>query len=65
MKKLKNKETKTELRRPRRKQLVKNLRLKGRTGYNDYFDQIEIMVNNVEETEVENQIEDLVNILEA
>ncbi len=43
----------------------KELEVEGRTGYNDYFDQIEIMVNNVEQTDVKNQIEDLVNILEA
>lgn len=43
----------------------KELEVEGRTRYNDYFDQIEIMVNSVEEVSVEEKTEELLEIMEA
>jgi replication factor A1 len=41
------------------------LEVEGRTRYNDYFDQIEIMANSVERLEPEEEIEELLDIMEA
>jgi replication factor A1 len=43
----------------------KELQVEGRTRYNDYFDQIEIIANSVEELEPEEQIENLLELMEA
>jgi Single-stranded DNA-binding replication protein A (RPA), large (70 kD) subunit and related ssDNA-binding proteins len=45
--------------------LGKQLRAEGRTRYNDYFDQIEMVINDVEEIEPEQEMDRLVDILEA
>jgi len=43
----------------------KELEISGRTRYNDYFDQIEILANSVDEVESHEQLEDLLEIMEA
>jgi len=43
----------------------KELEISGRTRYNDYFDQIEIIANTVGEVESKEQLEDLLDIMEA
>ena len=43
----------------------KELQAEGRTRYNDYFDQIEIIANSVEELDENEQIENLLNLMEA
>ncbi len=45
--------------------LGKQLRIEGRTRYNDYFDQIEMVVNDVDEVDPDQEIERLVDVLEA
>lgn len=45
--------------------LGKELEVEGRTRYNDYFDQIELMVNSVEEVSTEEKMEELLEIMEA
>lgn len=43
----------------------KELEITGRTRYNDYFGALELMVNDVEEVDAKEQIEDLMEIMEA
>jgi hypothetical protein len=43
----------------------KQLLVQGRTRYNDYFDRLEILANSVEEVEVEDEIERMLEIMEA
>ena len=43
----------------------KELQVEGRTRYNDYFDQIEIIANSVEELDENEQIENLLELMEA
>lgn len=43
----------------------KQLKVKGRARYNDYFGRLEILVNEFEEVEPEEQIEELLDLMEA
>jgi len=43
----------------------KELEVEGRTRYNDYFDQHEIIANSVEELDENKQIENLLELMEA
>lgn len=47
------------------KAIGKEIKLTGRTRYNDYFGKIEILANNFEEVSEDEQIEQLLNIMEA
>lgn len=43
----------------------KEIAVEGRTRHNDYFDSIEILVNNIEQINLEENIEELLEVLEA
>jgi ssDNA-binding replication factor A large subunit len=43
----------------------KQLIIQGRTRYNDYFDRLEVLANSVEESEVDDEIERMLEIMEA
>jgi len=43
----------------------KKLQIRGRTRFNDYFDRLEILANNVEELETDEEIERMLEIMEA
>lgn len=45
--------------------LGKELRIEGRTRYNDYFGTLEIIVNEMESVDVEEELEQLVELMEA
>ena len=47
------------------KVLGKELEVSGRTRYNDYFDQIEIIANSIEEPSEGDQLEELLELMEA
>lgn len=43
----------------------KEVEIEGRTRYNDYFGAVELLVNEMEESKMENKIEEMLEILEA
>jgi replication factor A1 len=43
----------------------KEVTIEGRTRHNDYFGQLEIIVNEMEETEIEEQLDSILEIMEA
>jgi len=43
----------------------KELKIEGRTRYNDYFGELEIMVNEMEEPDVSEKLEGLLEVMEA
>lgn len=45
--------------------LGKEISIEGRTRYNDYFDQTEITVNGVDSVDAEDEIEELLDLMEA
>lgn len=44
---------------------VRKLEIEGRTRYNDYFGRLEIIVNEISDVDVEQEIESLVELMEA
>jgi replication factor A1 len=47
------------------KAVGKELQITGRTRYNDYFDTIEILANSINETDTDQQLNDLLELMEA
>jgi DNA/RNA endonuclease YhcR with UshA esterase domain len=43
----------------------KEIAVEGRTRHNDYFDSLEILVNDIEQIDIEQNIEELLEVLEA
>ena len=47
------------------KSVGKKLQITGRTRYNDYFSTLEILVNDIEERNMDEELEDLLELMEA